>query len=93
MVVFQSNENKPRKLLALSYNMSESDEDESREDRKARIVSMRYYHFILRSVRYSSLGVVSCTCDPVLALGQRFDFHSRRLFCYNHLGLGINCTL
>ena len=33
-----------------------------------------------------SLGVVSWTCDPVLALGQRFDSHSRRLFCCNPLG-------
>ena len=37
-------------------------------------------------VRRSGLGVVSWTCDPVLALGQRFDSHSRLSFCCNHLG-------
>ena len=45
----------------------------------------------LYTVRRSGLGVVSWTCDPVLALGQRFD--SRRSFCCNPLGLGIYCTL
>ena len=38
------------------------------------------------TVRRSGLGVVSWTCDPVLALGQRFDSHSRRSFCCNPLG-------
>ena len=28
-------------------------------------------------------GVVSWTCDPVFALGQRFHSHSRHLFCCN----------
>ena len=37
-------------------------------------------------VRRSGAGVVSWTCDPVLALGQRFDSHSRRSFCCNPLG-------
>ena len=32
-----------------------------------------------------SQGVVSWTCDPVLALGQRFYSHSQRLFCCNPL--------
>ena len=31
-------------------------------------------------------GVVSWTCDPVLALGQRYNSHSLRLFCCNPLG-------
>ena len=34
----------------------------------------------------SGAGVVSWTCDPVLAQGQRFDSHSRRSFCCNPLG-------
>ena len=33
--------------------------------------------------RLSIRGVVSWTCDPVLALGQRFDSHFQRLFCCN----------
>ena len=41
---------------------------------------------VIKLVRRSGLGVVSWTCDPVLALGQRFDSHSRRLFCCNPLG-------
>ena len=36
-----------------------------------------------------SLGVVSWTCDPVLALGQRFDSHSRRFFYCNPLSKGF----
>ena len=32
------------------------------------------------------IGVVSWTCDTVLALGQGFDSHSRRSFCCNPLG-------
>ena len=44
-------------------------------------------------VRRSGLGVVSWTCDPVLALVQRFDSHSRRSFGCNSLGYGIYCTL
>ena len=36
--------------------------------------------------RRGSLGVVSWTCDPVLALGQRFNSHSKRLLCCNPLG-------
>ena len=44
-------------------------------------------------VMRGSRGVVSWTCDPVHALEQRFDFHYRRLFCFNPLGYGINCTL
>ena len=51
--------------------MNDEDEDELREDRKAQIVSRRYYHFILRSVRHSSWEEVSWICDPVLALVQR----------------------
>ena len=39
------------------------------------------------TVRRSGLGVVSWTCDPVLALGQRFDSHFRRSFCCNPLGV------
>ena len=35
-----------------------------------------------------SQGVVSWTCDPVLALGQRFDSHFRCQFFCNPLGLG-----
>ena len=40
------------------------------------------------TVRHSGLGVVSWICDPVLALGQRFDSFSgsRHLFCCNSLG-------
>ena len=40
------------------------------------------------NVRRSSHGVVSWTCDPMLAiaLGQKFDSHSWRLFCCNPLG-------
>ena len=30
---------KPRKLLSLQYNYSDSEDEETREDRKARIVS------------------------------------------------------
>ena len=36
-------------------------------------------------VRRGSQGVVSLTCDPVLALGQRFYSNSRCLFCCNPL--------
>ena len=32
-----------------------------------------------------SPGIVSWTCEPVLALGLRFDSHSRRSFCCNLL--------
>ena len=32
-----------------------------------------------------SRGVLSWTCDLVLALGQRFNSHSWRLFCFNPL--------
>ena len=32
-------------------------------------------------VRRSGAGVVSWTCDPVLALGQRFDSHSHCAHC------------
>ena len=41
--------------------------------------------------RYILNWVVSCTCDPVLALAlrQRFDSYSRRLFCCNPLGKGF----
>lgn len=31
---------KPRKLLSLKYNYSDSDDDETREERKARVVSL-----------------------------------------------------
>ena len=37
-------------------------------------------------VRRGSRGLVSWTCDPVLAHGQRFDSHSRSLFCCNSNG-------
>ena len=43
--------------------------------------------------RHDSRGVAKWTCVSVLALGQRFDSHSRRLLCRNPLGQGINCTL
>ena len=37
-------------------------------------------------IRSGSQGVImSWTCDPVLALRQRFDSHSRRSFCCNPL--------
>lgn len=32
---------KPRKLLSLQYNYSDSEDEETREDRKARIVSLK----------------------------------------------------
>ena len=38
---------------------------------------------VMCDVRRSCQGVVSWTCDLVLALGQRFDSHSRRSFCCN----------
>ena len=34
---------KPRKLLSLQYNYSDTEDEESREDRKARIVSYLYW--------------------------------------------------
>ena len=37
-----------------------------------------------RTVRRSGLGVVNWTCDAVLELGQRFDFHSQCSFYCNH---------
>ena len=46
-----------------------------------------------RVYRRSSQGVVSWTYDLVLALGQRFNFHSLHSFCYNPLEQGIDCTL
>ena len=36
---------KPRKLLSLQYNYSDSDDDETREERKARIVSITTYMY------------------------------------------------
>ena len=47
----------------------------------------------LKIVRRGSRGVVSWTCDPVLALGHRFDSNSCCSFCCNTLEQGINCTL
>ena len=44
------------------------------------------WYFSSLPYRYSSRGVVSWTCDPVLALGQRLDSYSRPLFCCNPLG-------
>lgn len=35
-----TNDGKPRKLVALSYNYSDSEDEETREERKARLVSM-----------------------------------------------------
>ena len=40
-------------------------------------------------VRYGSRCVMSWTCDPVLALGQRFYSLSRRIFYCNALGKGF----
>ena len=50
------------------------------------IVQFSIFNF--QSVK-SGRGVVSCTCDPVLALGQRFDSHSRHFFCCNPLSKGL----
>ena len=55
-------------------------------------ILLNWIHSLL-TVRRGSRGVVSWTCDPVLALGQTFDSHSWHLFCCNPFGFGINCTL
>ena len=44
-------------------------------------------------VRRSCPGVVSWTCDQVLALGKRFDSPSWRSFCCNPLRQVNNCNL
>lgn len=37
---------KPRKLIALQYNYSDSEDDETREERKARVVSFQYTYCV-----------------------------------------------
>ena len=49
---------KPRRLIALSYNYSDSDNEETREERKARIV--RTYRFIVICVWW--LGILALLC-------------------------------
>ena len=41
---------------------------------------------IFLSIRLRGRGVVCLACDPVLALGQRFDSHSWHSLCCNPLG-------
>ena len=45
-----------------------------------------FFSYLFKLHRRGSRGIESWTCDLVLALGQRFDSHSRHLFCYNPLG-------
>ena len=53
----------------------------------------KLYNLYRPNVRQGSLGVVSFTCDPVLALGQRFYSQALRILCCNPLGKAINWTL
>ena len=59
---------------------------------KLKIAWKRFFTYTMKqiiecgSVRRGSRGVVTWTCVQVLALGQRFDSNSRRLFCCNPLG-------
>nr|KAG5701622.1 hypothetical protein BaRGS_019311 [Batillaria attramentaria] len=50
-------EAKPRKLLALSYNYSDSDNEETREERKARIAKEKEERYLKRQARRAEMEV------------------------------------
>lgn len=53
----QTPEAKPRKLLALSYNYSDSEDEETREERKARIAREKEERYLKRQARRAEMEV------------------------------------